>query len=170
MKEDHIMNDLKETLTLAKALSIKNRLAGRLSQAQSNVQTYNSVLAGQRDATGQTDVDVRAEFERYQALQGALVAVKSAIQRANVPVLEDILQLGELKARVQLLTNLNTKNGTEPGFNGVEFLYVATLTKPEVQGLTRRLEAEIDRVQDRLNAYNATTQVELPTAVLELAR
>src|SRR5262249_54238337 len=138
--------------------------------AQTNVQAYNSVLAGQRDETGRTGVDVRAEFERYQALQGALVAVKAAIQRANVAIIEDILELGELKARVQLLSNLSTKHGTEPGYNGADFHYVATMTTPEVLGLTRRLEVEIDRVQDRLNAHNATTQIELPAAVLDLAR
>jgi len=38
-----------ELLTLAKALSVKNRLAGRLAQARENIETYNSVLAGQRD-------------------------------------------------------------------------------------------------------------------------
>jgi len=34
-----------ELLTLAKALSVKNRLAGRLAQARENIETYNSVRA-----------------------------------------------------------------------------------------------------------------------------
>ena len=38
-----------EKLTLAKALSIKNRLAGRLAQARTTIETYNCVLAGQRE-------------------------------------------------------------------------------------------------------------------------
>ena len=37
-----------ENVTLAKALSIKNRLAGRLAQAKLNVETYNSVLVGRK--------------------------------------------------------------------------------------------------------------------------
>ncbi len=44
-----------ELLTLAKALSVKNRLAGRLAQARENIETYNSVLAGQRDNLRQGD-------------------------------------------------------------------------------------------------------------------
>ena len=36
--------------------------------------------------------------------------------------------------------------------------------------MVRRLEAEIDKLQDRLNEYNATTKVELASAVLDLAR
>jgi len=159
-----------ESVTLAKALSIKNRLAGRLSQARSNIETYNSVLAGQRDEAGQGTVDVRAEFERLLMLQEGLVAVKAAIQRGNAPVYEEVLRLGEKKALVQMFNGLNTKHGTEPGFNGVEYRYAATILKPEVLETVRRLETEIDKLQDKLNQYNATTTVELPQAVLDLAR
>src|SRR5437016_1081109 len=118
-----------ETITLAKALSVKNRLAGRLSQARSNVETYNCVQAGQRDA--QT-VDVRVEFDRYRKLQEALVVVKAAIQRANVTVYEDILRLGEIKSTVKMLNDLNTKQGKEAGYGGIEFNYDSVIRKPEV--------------------------------------
>jgi hypothetical protein len=159
-----------ETLTLAKALSVKNRLAGRLAQARSNIETYNSVLAGQRDGDVRAVVDVRAEYERLLALQEGLVAVKAAVQRANAPVYEDVLRLAEKKALVQMLSNLNTRHGTEPGFNGVEYRYSATILKPEALEMVRRLEGEIDRLQDRLNQYNATATVEVAQHVLDLAR
>ena len=159
-----------EALTLAKALSVKNRLAGRLSQTRTNIETYNSVLAGQRDGDGQSTVDVRAEYERLLMLLEGLVAVKAAIQRANVAVYEDVLRLGEKKALLQMLGELNTKHGTEPGYNGVEYRYSATILKPEVLEMVRRLEAEIDKLQDRLNQYNAPTTVEIAAAVLDLAR
>lgn len=158
-----------EPVSLAKALSIKNRLAGRLVQARANVETYNSVLAGQRDEESRTSVDVRAEYERLLGLQEALVAVKAAIQRANVAIYEDVLRLGEKKALIQMLNGLNTKHGTEPGFSGAEYRYSATITKPEVLEMVKRLEAEIDKLQDGLNQYNASTQVELPQAVFDLA-
>jgi hypothetical protein len=156
-----------ESLTLAKALAVKNRLAGRLAQARANVEAYNSVLAGQRAAGA---VDVRAELARYRATQEALVAVKAAIQRANVPIQEDILRLGEAKATLQMLNGLNTKHGAEPGYNGVEFQYDATIRKPEALAMVRALEAEIDATQDRINQHNAATRIELPTAVLDLSR
>ena len=159
-----------ESVTLAKALSVKNRLAGRLSQARMNIETYNSVLAGQRDSQDQSTVDVRAEYERLLMLQEGLVAVKAAIQRANIAVYEDVLRLGEKKALLQMLAGLNTKHGSEPGFNGVEYRYSATILKPEVLEMVRRLETVIDKLQDKLNQYNATTMVEIPVAVLDLAR
>src|SRR3954454_24668257 len=159
-----------EAVTLAKVLSVKNRLAGRLSQARTNIETYNSVLAGQRDDEGRTTVDVRAEYERLLMLQEGLVAVKAAIQRANGGVYEDVLRLGEKKPLIQMLAELNTKHGSEPGYNGVEYRYSATILKPEVLVMVRRLEGEIDKLQDKLNQYNATTTVEIPAAVLDLAR
>jgi hypothetical protein len=157
-------------VTLAKALSVKNRLAGRLAQARTNVETYNSVLAGQRDDEGRATVNVRAEYERLLTLQEGLVAVKAAIQRANAAIYEDVFRLGEKKAQIQMLGGLNTKHGSEPGFNGVEYRYTATITKPDVLEMVRRLEAELDRLQDNLNQYNASTRIELSQAVLDLAR
>ncbi len=158
-----------ESVTLAKALSIKNRLAGRLAQAKSNVETYNSVLAGQKEA-GFSTVDVRAEFERYQILQEAMVVVKAAIQRANQPIYPDVLRLAEKKALLQMLTGLNTKQGTEPGYAGVEYRYLATIAKPEVLEIARKVESEIDKLQDLLTQFNASTSVEIARAVLDLAR
>ena len=159
-----------ELLTLAKALSVKNRLAGRLAQARENIETYNSVLVGQRDDYGKASVDVRAEYARYRKLQDGLIVVKAAIQRANLPIIEDILQLGELKSVIQMLSGLNTKNGTEPGYNGVEFRYSAIMLKPEALGIIRELETQIDAIQDKLNEFNASTRIEIPAWILDLAR
>jgi hypothetical protein len=155
-----------ETISLDKALSVKNRLAGRLAQARSNVETYNCVVAGQRDAT----VDVRAEYDRLTRLQEAVVTVKAAIQRSNGPIVEDVYRLGEAKALMQMLGGLNTKQGPEPSFHGVTYDYASTFLKPEVLESVRRLEGRVDDIQDRINHHNATTRIELPTSVLDLAR
>ncbi|MDX2037755.1 MAG: hypothetical protein SFX72_13980 [Isosphaeraceae bacterium] len=156
-----------EAITLAKALSVKNRLAGRLSQARSNVETYNCVQAGQRS---EQSVDVRAEFDRYRKLQEALVTVKAAIQRANAPVYDDILRLGEIKSTLKMLGDLNTKQGKEAHFGGAEVDYDSVIRKPEVLDLIRALEGEIDSIQDALTQFNASTRVEIAADVLDLAR
>ena len=159
-----------ESVTLAKALSIKNRLAGRLSQAKTTIETYNSVLASQKGKDGRAGVDVRAEFERYRMIQEGLVVVKAAVQRANSPIYEDVLRLGEKKAVLQMLAGLNTKHGSEPGYNGAEYRFEATILKPEALEMVRRIEAEVDKIQDKLNHFNATTTVEIASTVLDMAR
>jgi hypothetical protein len=158
-----------ESLTLAKALSVKNRLAGRLAQARSNIETYNSVAAGLYGRDGAT-VNVRNEYGRYRKLQDGLIVVKAAIQQANQPIYEDVLQVAELKSVIQMMSTLNTKHGTEPGYNGVEYNYIAEFRKPEVLEIVRKLEAEIDALQDKINEYNATTRLDIPSWILELAR
>jgi hypothetical protein len=159
-----------ELLTLAKALAVKNRLAGRLTRARENIETYNSVLAGQRDDYGKATVDVRGEYAGYRKLQDGLIVVKAAVQRASLPVYEDILQLGELKSVIQMLDGLNTTNGTAPGAHGVEFRYSAVMLKPEVLEIIRELEAQIDTIQEKLNEFNSATRIEIPAWILNLAR
>jgi len=159
-----------ELLTLSKALSVRNRLAGRLAQAKSNIETYNSVIAGQREGDALATVNVRAEYDRYRKLQDGVIVVKAVIQRANEPVYEDILQLAELKSVIQMLSGLNTTHGTQPGYAGVEFRYVAEIKKPEALEIVRKLEAEIDVIQDKLNEFNASTKVEIPAWILDLSR
>lgn len=161
------MSAATESVTLAKALSLKNRLAGRLAKAKSTFQESNCVPKGQRV---EGSVDVRAIYARYLELQDALVVVKAAIQRANVPVFETILAVGELKDRLSVLNSLNTKHGSEAGYNGVVFDYDAVYRAPEVARMIAEIESEVDRLQDRLAEFNATTRVELPASALSLAR
>ena len=87
-----------------------------------------------------------------------------------MPLFEDILQLGEPKNVIQMLRGLNTKNGIEPGYNGVEFRYSAVILKPEALGMIRGLETQIDAIQDKLNEFNASTRIEIPTWILERHR
>jgi hypothetical protein len=44
------------------------------------------------------------------------------------------------------------------------------MLKPEALGIIRELEAQIDVIQDRINEFNATTRIEIPTWILDLAR
>ena len=69
-----------------------------------------------------------------------------------------------------MLSGLNTKNGTEPGYNGVEFRFSAVILKPESLKIVLELETEIDAIQDKINEFNASTRIEIPTWILDLAR
>lgn len=155
-----------ERISLAKALAVKNRLAGRLVQAQATIEAGNSVPVGRRPATA----DIRAEFARFEAIQAGIVAVKAAIQRANAPIFARVCELAEIKTRIKLLAGLDTKHGAEPVAYGGEAVYDATFQQPEVLDLVRRLEARADAIQDDLNQFNAATTVELATGILDLAR
>jgi len=151
------------TVTLAKALKLKNRLAGRVTKLTLDVQTYNSVQ------NGAETVDVRTRFAERAAVVAQLTELKDAISRANQPIQKAIFELAERKAEVALLAGLNTKHGVyKEGYpTGGDVTYVAQLRKADVDERVAKLEAEIDRLQDRLDGFNHTTVVEVERGAVE---
>ena len=142
-------------ITLAKALKLKNRLAGKVAKLTLTVQTYNS--------TQQTaeQIDVRAAFAERADLVRRLTDLKYAVARANVPIQRDIFDLAELKAETTLLAGLNTKHGTVlEGYPAAgQVTYVAQFRKADVDAMTDALEGRIDALQDKLDTFNAQTLV-----------
>lgn len=153
-------------ITLAKALKVKNRLAGRLAKVQTDIQAYNSVPEGQ---SGQ--VDVPALMKTREELVGALVNLKTAINDANRQVQRDIYDLAERKATAQFLACINTRHGPQPAVypSTTEVVYVAALKKADVDTLVARLESEIDQLQDRLDQFNHVHKIDVDGRILELA-
>jgi hypothetical protein len=153
-------------ITLAKALKVKNRLAGRLAKVQADIQAYNSVPEGQ---AGQ--VNVPALVQTRDELVEALVGLKTAINEANRPVQRDIYLLAEKKATAQFLGAVCTRHGPQPATypSTTEVTYVAALKKADVDARVVRLEHEIDQLQDRLDQFNHAHRVEVDGRTLELA-
>ena len=153
-------------ITLAKALKIKNRLAGRLAKVQTDIQGFNSVPEGQ---AGQ--VDVPALVQTREELVGALVGLKTAINEANREAQRDIYDLAEKKATAQFLAGVNTRHGPQPAVypNTTEVSYVAALKKADVDALVAGLEKEIDQLQDKLDQFNHDHKIEVDRRILELA-
>ena len=152
-------------ITLAKALKLKNRLAGRLAKAQADVAAYNSVPEGQAD-----QVNVPALIKAREELVEALVSLKTAINDANREVQRDIYLLAEKKAAAQFLAGLNTRHGPQPAVypSTTEVHYVAALKKADVDALVVRLENEIDQLQDKLDQFNHVHRIEVDGCILEL--
>jgi predicted nucleic acid-binding Zn-ribbon protein len=150
------------TINLAKALKLKNRLAGRISKLDADIQAYNSV------AEGKERLDVPALIEERSALIRRMVDLKVAISEANRPIQRAIFELAELKAQIDLLSKLNTQHGPAvEGFSGTVVQYTAQLRKGTVDREVRRLEGEIDRLQDRLDAFNHETTIAIDPALLD---
>jgi hypothetical protein len=153
-------------ITLAKALKVKNRLAGRLAKVQADIQAFNSVPQGQAD-----QVNVPALVKTREELVGALVSLKAAINEANREAQRDIYDLAEKKATAQFLAGVNTRHGPQPAVypNTTEVSYVAALKKADVDALVAGLENDIDQLQDRLDQFNHAHKIEVDGRILELA-
>jgi hypothetical protein len=152
-------------ISLAKGLKLKNRLAGRLNKVQNDIVTYNSVLGEQ---VGQ--VDVLELTKLRDEIAETLITLKTKIIVANNEIQGDLIRQGELKSKLTWLATLPTRDGKERhGYQNTEVTWVAVLKKKDVDDETRKLEAEIDAIQDKLDAYNHTKKIEVTDRALSLA-
>jgi hypothetical protein len=149
-------------ITLAKALKLKNRLAGRLAKIDSDLQSYNSVQVGSDQP------DIRGLYAERAVLVARLIDLKVAIQTANVPRQRTICEMGEQKSLIALLSKLNTKHGSSvEGYAGTEVEWIAQFRKGEIDREVLRIEREIDRLQDALDEFNHRTVIAVDAGLLE---
>lgn len=148
-------------MKIAKALRLKNQLAGEVAQLKELLGEQNS-----RSTKQKFDYDNREVLMRLRAKLDELVKVKAAIAAANTEVYDKIFRLAELKGLVATLAALNTKAGVfheggrfgEPGY---EVEYVAQFGKVDVDKLMAELKNEIQALQDALDEFNFTRAVNL---------
>jgi len=153
------------SVNLAKALKLKNRLAGRLAKTNQTIAHYNCTVEGRKD-----EVDVKALDSTRSQLVSALVDLKTTIQEANKPIYRHIILIGEKKGEIEFLSGLNTKHGVEPhGYGSQPVNFVSVIQKTEVDKRVKQLDKELDELQDQIDKHNAVTEVRVSEAVLELA-
>jgi hypothetical protein len=162
-----------KTITLSHALKHKNRLAGEVARLREIVQRENS-----RKETQPARADVRAAFDESVTRSRELAAFKGALAAANAGVTDAAgaargiygkLNLqAELRGLLAFIKALNTKEGEEVehvGFlsrdEATRTVYVATITRDEVDRLTVAYQAEIERLQDEIDEFNAVTRIPL---------
>jgi len=148
-------------MKIAKALKLKNQLAGEVAQLKELLTKQNV-----RSKKQKFDYDNREVLTRLRAKLAELVKVKAAIGGANAEIYDKIFRLAELKGLVVTLTGLETKNGVfneggSFGNAGYEVEYAAQLGKVEVDNLITELNNEIQSLQDALDEFNFTRSVNI---------
>jgi len=146
-------------MKLAKALKLKNQLAGEVAQLKELLTKQNV-----RSSKQKFDYDNREVLTRLRAKLDELVRVKAALAVANAEIYEKIFRLAELKGLVAALTALETKSGVfheGRGFGEAtyEVEYVAQLGKVDVDKHVAELKNEIQTLQDALDEFNFTRSV-----------
>jgi len=146
-------------MKLAKALKLKNRLAGEIAQIQRLINESNVTEAGNAPAH-----DVNALLATLLGKQANLAELKGSIAAGNVPIAQDIAMMAELKSRIAFLRALPTKNGSfitegRYGTTPVERVYRATIQAKAVEDMIEKYTTEIDAIQDRVDQFNAVTNI-----------
>ena len=168
-------------MKLSKALKLKNRLAGEITKLKGIIQARNVTEFGQETVY---DVKTIVETTLPKVIEN-LVTVKTAIAIANaMPIMPinktlavdlerinltpywDIFMIAELKGLIETVKEINTKNGKFSEFRGLretvaQVEYVAQVKQQDVDRLVSEMEKKIDGMQDDLDAFNATLDIEI---------
>lgn len=161
-------------MKIAKALKLKNRLSGEVTRLKTIVQLNNSHEEGQYV---NYDVAHIADVELTNAVVN-LVKVKTVIACANAGVIIENLQelektpywsifmIAEIKGLIEMFRAINTKHGNFRDIRGLSAescttTFIAAIKQQDVDTKVDDLQNHIDRLQDTLDAYNATTSSDL---------
>jgi hypothetical protein len=144
-------------MTIKNALKLKNKLIKQIGENTKLMQEYNSIEVG--NDRPYSSVILLAQISEDTK---ELAKLKSKIHIANTPVLEDIFLMSELKSIAQSLKKMDCTEGKS---NRDRYRLESESVKTSEISLVRRnetikeLETRIEEIQDRLDVFNATTQI-----------
>jgi hypothetical protein len=147
-------------MNLSKALKEKNKLASEYQKVLSRFQQGNSSIEGSTKRYSS-----KVLLDDVINMRNALIRLKTAIHKASEPVRVHIFALSELKTYLSILERMDTKEGVEINTNysgpNTETKYVADFNQNTMDTMIKNIKEEIDNIQDEIDLFNATTQVEI---------
>ena len=147
-------------MNIKQALKRKNKLVKEISSEFEKLQKYNSVVEGMERV-----YEPQQAMDNYIRKTNQLIALKTAVHRANAPVYDKIFRLAELKSVISQVKRLDCQSGTVHSRGGYgspseTIVMTAIVSIIERDQLVEKLEAEIEMIQDDLDRWNATTEID----------
>ena len=140
-------------MTIKRALKEKNKLVKEINQLYIKIQSYNSVYEESEKPYSTKDL-----LTKVSILLDSLVELKTKIHLANGPVYGKIFKMAELKSHVTKLIQLDCSSGKQKNWEG-EFTKVSEIKIADRDHLIQIAESEIEKLQDELDEFNATTNI-----------
>ena len=140
-------------MNIRKALQEKNKLTGKIQNLFSRMRENNMTEDGQTRPYNSQKV-----WEEIQAETTKLVDLKVKIQMANSPILSDIYRMAELKTMIRQLRYMECNDGRKIQSGIITYLF-ATIKAEERDKLVQSLEDEIEKLQEKIDAFNFRTNL-----------
>ena len=100
-------------------------------------------------------------FNAWLDLTRQIVDLKTKIQKANLPIMEKIFKLGELKNQISRMRGVVPKQGRHRDRYGdgeyLEYECFMNLVKKDEQ--VKAWETELEELQEEIEAFNAMTKI-----------
>jgi hypothetical protein len=144
-------------MTIKQALKQKNKLVKNIAENTKLMQQFNSTEVG-----NQRPYSTVVLYNQIQRETQELASLKAKIHIANTPVMEDIFWMSEMKS---IITNLKKMECVEGKSNRDRYRMESELVMTSEISLVSRnqeikmLEGKIEEIQDKLDVFNATTEI-----------
>jgi len=147
-------------MNLSQALKQKNRLAGEIVRQQQILQRENA-----RRNDSASDVERELVWDKILEISKDLGEIKGKITQANVNIYPALELMAELKSRIAFLQTLPKKEGEEIQFIGRDqekliYKWDSFINQSKADGMVEVLQEQINELQDKVDAYNATTTID----------
>jgi hypothetical protein len=142
-------------INLAKALKRKKRMATDLADLLLKIQTQNTYVEGNTPVKSTTEL-----LKEYEQSLEKFIKFKTKIQIANAPIFSKIFELAETKGYLQGINRFQTEvdnSYMQPGQKEKR----SSLATHDKEDLIKALKDKIEKLQDELDAFNATTEIEI---------
>ena len=158
----------KSTITLSKALELKDIIQDKLKANHNILKLENSVLQGQK-----RNYDLKKTVKESENLQEQLIQLKLIIQKANLETPENekfsishnVYLLSEKKTTISNLQSMLKKasEGTTKDEKGKIVTNAKPIfTRPELEDWINKLKKECTEIEGKLTKLNTSINVELP--------
>lgn len=144
-------------MNIKQALKEKNKLVKRIGENTKLMQDHNSVEVGNVRPYSTTELRNQIMKDRQE-----LSALKAKIHTANVPVLEDIFFMAELKSMVQSLKKMDCTEGKSNRDRyrmESELILTSEISLVDRNETINSLETMIEEIQDKLDVFNSNTEI-----------
>lgn len=144
-------------MNIKQALKEKNKFVKRIGENTKLMQDHNSVEVGNVRPYSTTELRNQIMKDRQE-----LSALKAKIHTANVPVLEDIFFMAELKSMVQSLKKMDCTEGKSNRDRyrmESELILTSEISIVNRNETINSLEVMIEEIQDRLDVFNSNTEI-----------
>lgn len=142
-------------MRLNKALKEKNKLVKEVNDLFEVIKKYNSNIEG---AVNPYNIEER--YINYNKKVEELVALKVKIQKANGPIIEQIVKMSELKSMIKNMKTIPVKEGIVEGKYGTsENKYTCYFNDLSLKNEIKLLEQEIEELQETIDTHNATVSI-----------
>ena len=144
-------------MTIKQALKQKNKLVKNIAENTKLMQQHNSVEVGNQRPYSSVEL-----YNEIQKDTKELASLKAKIHIANTPVMEDIFWMSEMKSTIAALKKMDCTEGKSNRDRyrmESEIVLTSEISLVNRNQMIKLLETNIEEIQDKLDTFNATTEI-----------